>query len=88
MGHSRRFANDVLYSAAMYVEVHLGDHVRLRKKHPCGSDEWDVVRLGADIGLVCRGCGRRITLPRGDFNKQLKVILSPTPNHQRSDAPE
>lgn len=72
----------------MYVEVHLGDHVRLRKKHPCGSDEWDVVRLGADIGLVCRRCGRRITLPRGDFNKQLKAILSPTPNLQRSDAPE
>ena len=36
----------------MYVELHLGDVVRLRKKHPCGSDEWEVVRLGADIGLV------------------------------------
>ena len=42
----------------MYVEIHLGDVVRLRKKHPCGSDEWEVVRLGADIGLVCRGCRR------------------------------
>lgn len=61
---------------AMYIEVHLGDRVRLRKKHPCGSDEWEVVRLGADIGLVCRGCGRRILLARGDFNKQLKTILA------------
>lgn len=60
----------------MYVEVHLGDRVRLRKKHPCGSDEWEVVRLGADIGLVCCGCRRRILLARGDFNKQLKSILS------------
>ena len=61
----------------MYVELHLGDVVRLRKKHPCGSDEWEVVRLGADIGLVCRGCRRRILLPRGDFNKQLKAIIAP-----------
>ena len=63
----------------MYVELHLGDVVRLRKKHPCGSDEWEVVRLGADIGLVCRGCRRRILLPRGDFNKQLKAIIAPAP---------
>lgn len=54
----------------------MGDVVRLRKKHPCGSDQWEVVRLGADIGLVCRGCKRRILLPRGDFNKQLKTIVS------------
>ncbi|CUS02194.2 conserved protein of unknown function [Candidatus Promineifilum breve] len=60
----------------MYIEIHLGDAVRLRKKHPCGSDEWTVVRVGADIGLVCRGCGRRILLARGEFNKQLKAILT------------
>jgi hypothetical protein len=62
----------------MYIEIHLGDVVRLRKKHPCGSFEWEVVRLGADIGLVCRGCRRRVLLSRGDFNKQLKTILSST----------
>lgn len=60
----------------MYIEIHLGDVVRLRKKHPCGSDEWTVVRVGADIGLVCRGCRRRILLARGEFNKQLKSILT------------
>jgi len=64
----------------MYVEVHLGDVVRLRKKHPCGSDQWRVVRLGADIGLVCLGCRRRILLPRGDFNKQFKALISSTPD--------
>ncbi len=83
MGHSRPFANVELtpcYNRSpMYVEIHLGDIVRLRKKHPCGSDEWEVVRLGADIGLVCRGCRRRILLPRGDFNKQLKAIITPAP---------
>jgi hypothetical protein len=60
----------------MYVEVNVGDVVRLRKQHPCGAYEWDVVRIGADIGLVCRGCGRRVLLPRGEFNKRLKTIVS------------
>lgn len=60
----------------VYIEIQLGDIVRLRKKHPCGSDEWEVVRLGADVGLVCRKCLHRITLPRGDFNKQYKAHIS------------
>lgn len=59
----------------MYVEVELGDIVRLRKKHPCGSYDWKVVRLGVDIGLVCEGCDRRILLPRGTFNKRVKSIV-------------
>lgn len=56
----------------MSVEIELNDLVRLRKQHPCGSTDWRVVRLGVDIGLVCLGCGRRILLPRGKFNKQFK----------------
>lgn len=59
----------------MYVEINLGDIVQLRKKHPCGGDTWQVMRLGADVGLVCQGCERRILLPRGKFNKQLKQII-------------
>jgi len=65
-----------------YVEIHLGDIVRLRKKHPCGSTDWEVVRVGADIGLVCQQCQRKVMLPRGDFNKRLKTIL------KRADAEE
>jgi hypothetical protein len=61
----------------MYVEVHVGDKVRLRKKHPCGSFDWEVVRIGTDIGLVCLNCGRKIMLPRGTFNKRLKEIITP-----------
>lgn len=60
----------------MLPEVDLGDRVRLRKKHPCGSYEWEVVRLGLDIGLVCQGCRRRILLPRSKFNKRLKCITT------------
>lgn len=59
----------------MYIEINLGDIVRLRKKHPCGSTDWKVVRVGADIGLVCLECQRKIMLPRGTFNKRLKTIL-------------
>ncbi|MEM8862431.1 MAG: DUF951 domain-containing protein [Chloroflexota bacterium] len=57
-------------------EIKLDDIVRLRKKHPCGSFTWKVTRLGVDIGLVCQGCGHKILLPRGKFNKQLKRIES------------
>lgn len=46
------------------LELWLGDVVRLRRPHPCGASEWQVVRLGADIGLVCQGCGRRVLLER------------------------
>ena len=59
----------------MYVEINLGDIVRLRKPHPCGSYEWEVVRVGADVGLVCQTCQRKIMLPRGTFNKRLKKIV-------------
>ena len=59
----------------MFVEINLGDIVRLRKPHPCGSYEWEVVRLGTDIGLVCQGCQRKVLLPRGQFNKRLKTII-------------
>jgi len=46
------------------VELRIGDRIGLRKLHPCGSREWQVVRLGADIGLVCGGCGHRILMDR------------------------
>ena len=46
------------------LELWLGDVVLLRKAHPCGSSSWRVVRLGADIGLTCLGCGRRVLLER------------------------
>ena len=56
-------------------ELQLNDLLRLRKPHPCGSYEWVVVRLGADIGLECRNCGRRILVPRRKLARSLKAIL-------------
>jgi hypothetical protein len=63
----------------MYEDIRLGDVVRMRKGHPCGSDEWEVVRLGADIGIRCRGCGRRVLLPRTRFTRQVKTLVSRLP---------
>ena len=60
----------------MLTDLQLNDHLRLRKQHPCGSYEWTVIRLGADIGLECRGCGRRIMLTRRELVKRLKSNLT------------
>ena len=57
------------------VSVQVGDVVRLRKPHPCGSYQWQVVRIGADIGLKCLTCGRRVLLERAIFNKRLAAIV-------------
>ena len=60
----------------MLPDLHLNDHLRLRKQHPCGSYEWIVTRLGADIGLECKGCGRRVMLTRRELVKRLKTNLT------------
>lgn len=54
----------------------LGDVVRLRKPHPCGATDWTVVRLGADIGLRCHGCGHKVLLTRRTLEKRLKLFVS------------
>ena len=59
----------------MAKEVQVNDLVRLRKPHPCGSYEWRVVRIGADIGLKCQVCGRKILLDRSSFNKRVKTVI-------------
>ena len=64
----------------MTQDVQVDDLVRLRKPHPCGSYEWRVVRIGADIGLKCQVCGRRILLDRRSFKKRVKTVI------RRSDA--
>jgi hypothetical protein len=65
----------------MLPDLQLDAHLRLRKPHPCGSYEWRVVRLGADIGLECLGCGRRVLLTRRELSRRLKTIL-PKPDEQ------
>jgi hypothetical protein len=60
----------------MVMEIKPGDVVRLKKKHPCGSDEWQVVRVGADIGIKCLKCQRRVLLGRSVFERRVKAFIS------------
>ncbi len=60
----------------MLPDLRVDDRVRLRKPHPCGSYEWVVYRIGADIGLQCLQCGRRVMLSRRELARRLKAILS------------
>lgn len=58
------------------MEFRMGDVLQLRKPHPCGSFEWEVTRLGADIGLRCRECGRRLMLERRTLERRLRDFVS------------
>ena len=60
----------------MVTTINLGDIVRLKKVHPCGGYEWQVVRLGADIGIKCLTCGHRVLLERSTFERRVKKIIS------------
>jgi hypothetical protein len=70
------------------IELRIGDVVRLRKPHPCGSHDWTVVRLGADIGLRCHGCNHRILVPRRTVEQRLKAFVSrgPAPDEANDSA--
>ena len=58
------------------MEIKVGDVVQLKKKHPCGSDRWQVVRVGADVGIRCQKCHHRVLLERGVFERRLKGFTS------------
>ncbi len=58
------------------MEIKLDDVVRLKKKHPCGSYEWQVVRLGADIGIKCLECQHRVLLKRSVFERRVIAVTS------------
>ena len=59
---------------ARILDLQLGDVLKLRKEHPCGSTEWTVVRLGADIGILCLRCGRRLLMERPQLERRVKSI--------------
>lgn len=57
------------------AKLFVGDVVEMRKQHPCGGATWEIVRVGADIGLVCQTCGRRVMLTRRDFARGVKRFV-------------
>lgn len=58
------------------MEYNLGNVVVLKKGHPCGTNEWEIVRTGADFKLRCRGCDRLVMMPRKNFEKSVKKVLA------------
>jgi hypothetical protein len=63
----------------MPLDIQIGDIVQMRKTHPCGSDRWQIYRVGADIGIRCLGCDHRVMLPRRKFEHSVKRILRDDP---------
>jgi len=59
-------------SDVMPMDLEVGDIVTLKKKHPCGSYEWEILRVGADFRIKCTGCDRQVWLKRRDLEKKIK----------------
>lgn len=56
-------------------DVNVGDIVKMKKAHPCGSDEWEITRTGMDFGMKCCGCGHFVMLARSKFEKAAKAVV-------------
>lgn len=56
------------------MDVRVGDILTMKKKHPCGSATWQVLRIGADFKLRCSGCGHEIMSARSNIEKNIKKI--------------
>lgn len=60
----------------MQKEYRLGSVVMMKKPHPCGTNEWEITRIGADIKIKCISCGHVVMLSRIDFNKKIKKVIT------------
>ncbi len=57
------------------MDVRLGDILIMKKNHPCGSNQWEVLRIGMDFRIKCKGCGHEVMAARGKIEKNIKKIL-------------
>ncbi|MDP5276067.1 DUF951 domain-containing protein [Chengkuizengella axinellae] len=57
------------------TEFQLGDVVQMKKQHPCGTNEMEIIRMGMDIRIKCLGCQHSVLMPRSKFVKRMKKIL-------------
>jgi hypothetical protein len=63
------------------MDIRVGDRLKMKKAHPCGSSEWEVLRIGADFRLRCCGCGHEVMGARSKFERNIQGVL-------RDDAPD
>ncbi|MCP3763085.1 DUF951 domain-containing protein [Domibacillus sp. A3M-37] len=57
-------------------QFELNNVVEMKKAHPCGTNRWKIIRLGMDIRIKCEGCGHSVMLPRREFAKKMKKVLT------------
>lgn len=57
------------------MDIQVGDVVKLKKQHPCGSSLWEVLRIGMDFRLKCQGCGHQIMIPRKQVEKNIRQLI-------------
>lgn len=69
----------------MVTNFNIGDIVQTRKEHPCGSNQWEIIRLGADIKIKCVECGRIVMLPRQKFEKSVKKIVKSSSEENKAN---
>ncbi|TQR29324.1 DUF951 domain-containing protein [Lysinibacillus sphaericus] len=53
----------------------LNDIVEMKKQHPCGTNEWKIIRMGADVRIKCEGCQHSVMIPRREFEKKMKKVI-------------
>ncbi len=93
--YNKYIHTDVKGGAMAFVRYYVGDVVKMKKSHPCGSDvvkmkkshpcgsdEWEVKRIGTDFLIVCNGCGHQLLMPRPKFEKAVKKIVSRLPENE------
>lgn len=69
------------------MEIRVGDEVQMRKPHPCGGSEWTVTRVGSDIGIRCLTCGRRVMIPRSQFEKRARRVIRSAGQMESTEEP-
>ena len=61
----------------MPMEISVGDRLTMKKKHPCGSDSFIVLRTGMDLRVRCEGCGREVMVPRSKLERNIRAVIKP-----------
>lgn len=66
------------------IEYDLNDIVQMKKPHPCGTNRWQIIRVGADMKIECTGCGHIVMMDRYNFNKRIKKVLEKAPKQEEN----
>ncbi len=59
------------------MDLNVGEIIKLKKQHPCGSNEWEILRVGMDFRLKCQGCGHQVMIPRKQVEKNIRQVKKP-----------